>query len=126
MKKQILTIALGLIALFTASTSFASASKTTANETTVKVEGNKTTVFNQKGKFVYSIQRFTSDALPKNILDIVKNSYDQYYVSGMEKVDQPGLAPVYIVHLEGLTTIKTVQVNTSDNEISLVHDYTKG
>jgi len=127
MKKQLLSIALGLVAMFTVSTSFAADAKTyKSNNATVKVDGNKTTVFNQKGKFVYSIQRFTADALPKDILDIVKNSYDQYYISGMEKVDQRGLAPVYIVHLEGRTTIKTVRVSTSDNEVELINDYTKG
>jgi len=127
MKKQLLSIALGLVAMFTVSTSFAADAKSSkSNEAIVKVDGNKTNVFNQKGKFVYSIQRFTSDALPKDILDIVKRSYDQYYISGMEKIDQRGIAPIYIVHLIGTKTIKTVQVNTSDNEVSLVNDYIKG
>jgi len=125
MKTKLLSIAMGLVALFTVSTSFAGInSAKTAN--TVKVDGNKTTVFTQKGKFVYSIQRFTADNLPKNIFDIVKNDYDQYYISGMEKVDQRGYAPVYLVHLIGRKTIKTVKVNVSDNETELVADYIKG
>lgn len=125
MKAIILSIAMCFAALFTVSTSFAAVHEA-KTESTVKVDGNKTTVFNQKGKFVYSIQRFTADNLPKNVFDIVKNDYDQYYISGMEKIDQRGYAPFYLVHLIGKKTIKTVKVNMIDRETELVNDYIKG
>ncbi len=127
MKKQLLSIALGLVAMFTVSTSFAADAKQyKSSEGTITVDGNKTTVLNQKGKWVYTIHRFTADNLPKDVLNIVKNDYDQYYVSGMEKVDQRGLSPYYIVHLEGVKTIKTVKVNMNDGETELVQDFVKG
>lgn len=127
MKKQLLSIALGLVAMFTVSSTFARDAKSAkANEAIVKQDGNKTDVFTQKGKFVYSIERFTSDALPKDIMDIVKAKYDQYYIPGMEKIDEPGYASVYVVHLIGKKTIKTVAVNTATNEVSLINNFIKG
>lgn len=127
MKKQIATIAFSLIALFTVSTTFARDAKTVkSGDATITVEGNKKSVFNQKGKLVYSVQRITSDNLPKNIVDVVREAYGQYYISGMEKVEQRGVAPVYFVHMEDHTTIKTVQVNGWTNETQMVTDLTKG
>lgn len=126
MKKQIATIAFSLIALFTASTTFARDAKAVkSGDATITVEGNKKSVFNHKGKLVYSIQRITADNLPKNIVDVVKEAFGQYYISGMEKVEQPGIPPVYFVHMEDRTTIKTVQVNGWTNETQLVTDLTK-
>ena len=127
MKKQIVTIAFSLIALFTASTTFARDAKTfKSGDATITVNGDKKSVFNQKGKLVYSVQRITSDNLPKNIVDVVKEAYGQYYISGMEKVEQRGVAPVYFVHMEDRTTIKTVQVNGWTNETQMVTDLIKG
>lgn len=127
MKKQIVTIAFSFIALFTATTTFARDAKTfKSGDATITIDGNKKSVFNQKGKLVYSIQSITSDNLPKNIVDIVKEAYGQYYISGMEKVEQRGVAPVYFVHMEDTKTIKTVQVNGWNGITELVTDLTKG
>lgn len=133
MKKQLLSIALGLIAMLSVTTSFAATKKDakdaksyTTDRGTIVVDGNKTSVLNKKGQLVYSISRFTADNLPKNIFDIVRNGYESFYVSGMEKVEQPGIAPVYFVHLEDKTSIKTVKVNVSDGETELVQDFTRG
>ncbi len=125
MKKSIFTIALGLITLLTVSTSFAADAKSFASEKGYTVtDGSKTSAFTQKGKWVYTITRYSSDALPKDIFDIVRNTYDKYYFNGMEKIEQPGNDVVYIVHLENNSSIKTVRV--SNGETELVQDFVKG
>lgn len=121
MKKQLLTIVLGLVAMFTVSTSFAAPK---ASENTTKVEGNKTTVFNKNGKLVYTIERFTPDALPKDVMDIVSDQYGPHYISGIEKIEAKGAKPVYIVHMQDRKTVKTVRV--SGNDTQLINDYVKG
>ncbi|HWB24619.1 MAG TPA: hypothetical protein VG738_04025 [Chitinophagaceae bacterium] len=127
MKKQLLSIALGLVAMLTVTTSFAADTKhSESGKTTVIDNGNKTTVFNSRGKWVYSIQRIAADNLPKDILTVVQNNYGPCYVSGMEKIDQRGLAPVYIVHMQDRKSLKTVRVNVSDGETQLMEDYIKG
>ena len=131
MKKTILSIALGLIALFTVTTSFAAGKITAADvkryETgkgSIVVAGNITSVFNQKGKFIYSISRYSADNLPKDIFDVVRKNYGQFYIAGMEKVEQRNSNDVYIVHLEDNTSIKTLRV--SNGETELVQDFVKG
>jgi hypothetical protein len=127
MKKQLLSIALGLVAMFTVSTSFAASVKHVNSDKTAAVDdGGKTKVFNSKGKWVYTIQRITAGNLPKDVLSLVQNNYGQCYVSGMEKIDQRGLDPVYIVHMQTKDSIKTVKVNVSDGETELMEDYIKG
>jgi len=133
MKKQLLSIALGLAALLTVTTSFAApkdakdGKRYQVGTRTVEVDGAKTSVFTKNGSLVYSVERFTADNLPKNIFDLVRNNgYESYYISGMEKVEQPGLAPVFFVHLEDKTSIKTVKVTSSTNETELVQDFTRG
>jgi hypothetical protein len=135
MKKQFLSIALGLVALLSVTASFAASNNVSSikdgkryqvGTNTVEVDGAKTSVFTKNGSLVYSVERFTADALPKDIFDIVRDGYDSYYISGMEKVEQPGLAPVYFVHLQDKTTIKTVKVNASTGEKELVQDFTRG
>jgi len=127
MKKILIVIAIGLIATLSVLTSFAAdATRYAAGKGSIVVDGNKTSAFDQKGKWVYTIHRYTSDNLPKNVFDIVRNTYDQFYVAGMEKVEQPGTSTVYLVHLQDKTSIKTVKVNVRTGEMDLVQDFTRG
>lgn len=83
--------------------------------------GNRevTSVFNKKGNWVYSITRYPSTSLEKNVIDIVERGYDTrgYYITSMEKVDQPGLETVFIVHLKGNDSYKTLRVVANDVEV---------
>lgn len=85
---------------------------------------NVTAAYDKKGNWIYSIERYPSESLAKNILDIVKRSYDKYYVSGMDKIVQPGSGTTYIVYLENATSIKTLRI--TNNETELVQDFIKG
>ena len=128
MKKYLAQTALGLIALLTVTSSFAagkSADKiTTLDKGSIVREGSKTTAFNKNGKWVYTIERISSDNLPADVMNVVIKDFGYYYISGMEKVQQPGAEPAYIVHMQNNTTIKTVQV--SGDEATLTEDYVKG
>jgi hypothetical protein len=89
-----------------------------------EVEGHQvSSAYNKRGNRVYTITRYPADNLAKNIIDIVKGSYDKYYITSMEKVEQPGFNAVYMVHLTNSNSIKTVRV--SDNGLELLQDYKK-
>lgn len=82
-----------------------------------------TSAYSKKGNWVYSISRYNNSSFAKNVVDIVKHSYGTYNISLMEKVEQPGTEPVYVVHINDDKTIKTIRV--TNNEIELIHDFLK-
>src|SRR5438045_2889490 len=100
MKKQILSIILGFVTMTLVSTAHAgtvSLSKT-EKESLVHsmIDGRQvTTAYNKKGKWVYTITRYSADNLDKNVIDKVKTAYDNYAVTGIEKIEQPGFDIVY-------------------------------
>lgn len=123
---KILAIALTLSVLLSASATYAS-DKNVADKNYIVhsvVDGHKTVAaYDKKGNLVYSIQYYTADNLAKNIMDIVSRRFDHYYISGMEKINQPGQKEVFVVHMENAKSIKTVHV--SDGEAELVNDFSK-
>ena len=126
MKKQILVIALTLSVLFTASTTYASDKKVADKNYTVHslVDGYKTvSAFDKKGKIIYSIQYYPAASLAKNIMDVVRNNFGNCYISGMEKINQPGQNEVWVVHMENTSSVKTVYV--SNGEVSVANDFSK-
>lgn len=150
MKKQILSIAFGLATILFSTATFAtvkSVNKTpvfindntaaknisqqikseTNNSYTVRsqVNGNDViSAYDKNGRWVYSIEYLNANNLKKDIIDIVKDGYNNYYISGMEKVTQPGFDEVYIVHIEDAVSLKTIRV--SNGEPELVEDFVKG
>jgi len=126
MKKQILVIALTLSVLVTASTTYASDKKVADKNYTVHslVDGYKTvSAFDKKGKIIYSIQYYPAASLAKNIMDVVRNNFGNCYISGMEKINQPGQNEVWVVHMENTSSVKTVYV--SNGEVSVANDFSK-
>jgi hypothetical protein len=149
MKKHILSLTLALAMLATATISHAAVNNATgpqekimkdftaqfASAPVITLTGNGyianavvdgrqvSSAYNKNGNRVYSIVRYTSDNLDKNIIDIVKGSYNKYFITSMEKVAEPGLDPVYLVHLTNNNSIKTVRV--SDGNTELLQDFKK-
>lgn len=150
MKKQILSIALGLAITAIAPATFAAGiNPAAANEKAVKnfnkqfqqspalvtlsgdgfivrgkSEGHEVTAaYDKKGNWVYTLTRYPSANLQKNIIDVVNRSYNNYYISGMEKVDQPARKSVFIVYMENQDSYKTLRV--VDKEVELIHDFKK-
>ena len=157
MKKQILSIALGLTMMAIGTTTYAtdknpeSGAKLTANEKVVKDFNNKfkssvnpvihsakdgfiakslvdgyeiTSAYDKKGNWVYTIKHYPADNLASDIIYIVEGSFDNYLITAMDKVDQPGNESVYIVYLENCNSFKTLRV--VNNEVELTQDFQKG
>jgi len=127
MKKILVATALGLSALLTVQSVFAGGNSIenikTIDKGSLIVYGNTTIAFNKNNEWVYTIKHFSADNLPKNIFDIVRENYGGYYISGMEQIVKPGLRPVFIVHMQDNTSIKTVQVR--GHETIVTEEYTK-
>lgn len=126
MKTRILAFLIGA-ALLVASTSYASNDRSSKSGYVVHsvIDGRKAmTAYDKKGKWVYTIQQYSIDNLDKNIVDRVRSVYYDYGVTGIQKVEQPGMDAVYIVHIENTKTLKLIRL-TSD-EMEVVQDLTKG
>ncbi|HEV8084921.1 MAG TPA: hypothetical protein VGP55_17055 [Chitinophagaceae bacterium] len=156
MKKQILSIVLGLVMMAIGTTTYAadknsnSGKRAAATEKALKnfnkqfksavntiinpsedgfivrseINGHKiTSAYNKRGNWVYTINGYSVTSLDKNIMEIAMPGYANYFITAMEKVDQPGDNSVYIVHIEGSKSFKTLRV--SNNVVELVEDFTK-
>src|SRR6266540_1100939 len=122
MKKGILSIVLGLAIILVTSTSYASDNTSSKSKkgyvVQSVVEGRQTTTaYNKKGKWVYTIQQYSLDNLDKNIIDRVRSVYYDYGVTGIQKVEQPGMEVVYVVHLENEKSIKLVRLTDDEMEL---------
>ena len=54
----------------------------------------------------------------------MRSVYYDYGVTSIQKIDQPGMETVYVVHLENEKSIKLVRL--TKDEMELVQDLTKG
>src|SRR3954464_11829027 len=128
MKKQILSVVLAIATILVATTSYGS-DKTSvkANEGYIVravIDGRQAmSAFNKKGKWVYTIQQYSLDNLDKNIADRVRSVYYEYDVTGIQKIEQPGVETVYAVYLQNTKSIKIVRLTSDDME--LVQDFNK-
>jgi hypothetical protein len=128
MKSRILVLLFGafLVVASSASASDNTSSKS-ANGYVVRsvVDGRETiTAYNKKGKWIYTIQRYNLDNLDKGIVDKVRSVYYDYGVTGIEKVEQPGMDVVFVVHLENAKSIKLVRL--TDDSMEVTQDLVKG
>src|SRR6476620_10229902 len=129
MKKQILSVVFAIATILVATTSYASG-KTSAKADKSYIirsviDGRQAmSAYNKKGKWVYTIQQYNVDNLDKNIIDRVRSVYYDYGVTGIQKVEQPGMDAVYVVRLENTKSIKLVRLTNDDME--LVQDFNKG
>jgi hypothetical protein len=88
------------------------------------IDGHQATIaYNKRGKWIYTIQHYNLDNIDKNILDRIRPVYYDYNVTGMEKVEQPGMEVVYVVHLENLKSIKLLRL--TNDEMEVVQDLIK-
>jgi hypothetical protein len=128
MKTRILGLLFGT-ALLVASNSYASnnrSSKSASGHVVHSIiDGHQAMIaYNKKGKWVYTIQQYNLDNLDKNIADRVRFVYYDYKVTGVQKVEQPGMDAVYIIHLENTKSIKLVRL--TNDELEVVQDFVRG
>ena len=81
--------------------------------------------YDKKGNWVYTIKHYPSESLANDIIGIVNGNYNThgYFISAMDKIDQPGDKSVYIVHMENNKTFKTLRV--TNDEVELIEDFQK-
>ena len=82
-----------------------------------------TTSFDKKGNWIYSVERFPSNQLLKNIIDRVGLEPGNGFVTGIQKVTQPDSEPVFVIQTQGKDFIKTFRL--LNNELESVADYKK-
>jgi len=136
MKKYLTTAVIGLIALLTVTSSFAKgkssekdlaipagATVTKLKTGTIVIDGNTTTAYDKKGNMVYTIQRYSADNLPLDVFKTVRATYGNYYIAGIEKVEQPGSGDVIFVHMQDNTVYKTAKISNDGSEIT--QEFTK-
>ncbi len=79
--------------------------------------------FDKKGNWIYSVERFPSNQLLKNIIDRVGMEPGNGFVTGIQKVTQPDSEPVFVIQTQGKDFIKTFRL--LNNELESVADYKK-
>ena len=127
MKRKILAVALFLATILISASSYASSDRSKESKATVVhsvVDGRNTmTAYDKRGKWIYTIQQYNIDNLDKNIVDRVRSVYYDYGVTSIQEVEQPGMATVYVVHIENKKSIKLIRL--TDDDLELVQDLQK-
>ncbi|MEP6584768.1 MAG: hypothetical protein ABJA90_10895 [Ginsengibacter sp.] len=89
-----------------------------------EIDGHKiTSAYNTRGNWVYTIDGYSTNSLDANIIETAMPNYKNYFITAMEKVDQPGTNSIYLVHIEGDKSFKTLRISNSTTE--LIQDVTK-
>ncbi len=76
-----------------------------------------TAAYNKRGNWVYTIDRYSTSSLDKNIIETAMPDYKNYFITAMEKVDQPGKNSIYLVHIQGSKSFKTLRVSNNTTEL---------
>jgi hypothetical protein len=128
MKFQILAITFVIASLLVTSTTYAGGTSSKSEKGYVVrsiIDGRQSmTAYDKKGKWVYTIEQYSIKDLDTDLSDRVKSVYYNYDVTGIQKVEQPGMDVVYVLHLQNEKSIKIVRLTT--DEMELVKDLIRG
>ena len=129
MKKILTNSAFSLIALLTVTASFAAGKNndkklvipagaivTKLKTGTIVIDGTTTTAYDKKGNMVYTIQRYSAENVPLDIFKTVRGTYGNYYIAGIEKIEQPGSDSEVVVHMQNNNDFKTVKLSLTDTK----------
>jgi len=128
MKVRILAIAFAIASILVTSTTYAGNKSSRSEKGYVVhsvIDGRKSmTAYDKKGKWVYTIQQYSIDDLDKSLKDRIRSVYYDYDVTIIQKVEQPGMDVVYVVHLENEKSIKIVRL--TNDEMETIQDLIRG
>jgi hypothetical protein len=120
MKVRILAITFAIASLLVTSTTYAGSTSAKSEKGYVVhsvIDGHKSmTAYDKKGKWVYTIEQYNINDLDKSLAHRVGSVYYDYDVTGIQKVEQPGMDVVYVVHLENEKSIKIVRLTNDEME----------
>ena len=66
--------------------------------------------YNKNGRWMETLRYYSENKLPKNITDMVKETYRKYSLTGVTEISFDYAEPVYLLHLQGDNQIKMVGV----------------
>src|SRR6476660_6637550 len=78
--------------------------------------------YDQKGKWHCTVRTLDENQLPSDVRDLVKSKYYDYKILVSYEIRHDNT--VYILKIEGVTTLKTLRV--ADGEIEIISDNSKG
>lgn len=84
-----------------------------------------TPIYNKAGKLMYSVKRYQSESLPKNVRRMVENEFENYDIAGVEEIMLPSdNNSIYLVHIANDKKLETVRVYKGESEV--IKAYKKG
>lgn len=84
-----------------------------------------TPVYNKAGKLMYTVKRYQSESLPKNVRRMVENEFEDYNIAGVEEIVLPSdNNSIYLVHIANDKKLETVRVYKGESEV--IKEYKKG
>jgi hypothetical protein len=83
----------------------------------IEIDIRHQSLFRKNGSLIYDIMYVNEDHLPKKVVDLVNNAYDDFKISNGARIERAG-QEFWIVNLEGIRSYVVVRVE--DNEINEV------
>ncbi len=84
-----------------------------------------TPIYDKAGKLLYTVKRYESAGLPKEVSRMITNGFSNFDISGVEEVVLPlNNNSIYFVHIANNKNLKTVKVYNGDSEV--INEYRKG
>jgi len=78
--------------------------------------------YGKNSSWHYTIRRYQENSLPKQVRFLVKSTYFDYMITGVDEVNVPQIPNlVYILRLREGNNLKTVRVN--DGEIEVIAEF---
>ena len=86
-------------------------------------EVKNSVAYDKKGRWLYSIKRYSEQKLPKDLRAGVKSVYYDFNIVNIEEVEINDQT-IYIIHLEDATSMKTLRI--CDGDMEEVQNFVKG
>ncbi|MEP6465178.1 MAG: hypothetical protein ABJB05_02680 [Parafilimonas sp.] len=97
----------------------------TNKEIKTPVAITETPIYNKSGKLLYTVKRYDASSLPKDVSRMVRNTYTDFDIIGVEEVVLPtDNNSIYLVHIGNDKKIETVRVFNGNSEV--IKEYKKG
>ena len=98
---------------------------TTSKEIKTPVSITETPFYNKAGKLLYTVKRYDESSLPKGISRMVRNTYSDFDIIGVEEIVLPSdNNSIYMVHIGNDKKLKTIRVYNGESEV--MNEYKKG
>lgn len=81
--------------------------------------------YNSAGNWMHTIKRYYEKDMPQNVRAVVKRTYYDYTIVGVEEITDPeNENTIFLVYVQDATTIKILRV--CNEEMDVLHNYKRG